>query len=337
MSITKKHLAQLEGETGTASTWSHRGYAKTLEQETVDALTAAGYEAYNVTSDNYDSLEADLNTDFAGMGLDPADSYVIVISGEAPGESSASHGSSISPEIDLEKPPEVGNSSFKYIYRDKTYYMRYVTVTTTDNDGLTKTSAFAMQEVDYLGSVIGNVFITAVTALVDEMIEEIPIGTIASIFTDIPDEEVYVELAPGTLVIIATTEWTLEFIQVWDENTGEWVNAQYSERTISMMYGAGSMHDPVANKPVPVVEDPVYFTTYSYYYYNSEQRKLFAMQAYDGETVYSDGVYRVDFFPTDQNGNIIYGPEGALFTHVRNVVGATTTITGEFIFFKCAV
>ena len=66
-----------------ASTWSSRS-GKTLEEETVDELTAAGYEAYNVTSENYEALEEALQTDFASMGIDPEGSYIIVISGEEP-------------------------------------------------------------------------------------------------------------------------------------------------------------------------------------------------------------------------------------------------------------
>lgn len=80
--------SQTQGDTDTASTWSRRGSnAKTLEQETVDTLTDAGYEAYNVTTDNFEYLEAELNTDFAGMGLDPNGSYIVVIHGEEQTES----------------------------------------------------------------------------------------------------------------------------------------------------------------------------------------------------------------------------------------------------------
>ena len=49
-------------EAGTYSR-SASGTGKTLEQETVEELTAAGYEAYNVTGDNFDSLEDSLQTD----------------------------------------------------------------------------------------------------------------------------------------------------------------------------------------------------------------------------------------------------------------------------------
>ena len=66
----KAFEAQTAEERGGASTWSSRS-GKTLEEETVDELTAAGYEAYNVTSENYEALEEALQTDFASMGIDP--------------------------------------------------------------------------------------------------------------------------------------------------------------------------------------------------------------------------------------------------------------------------
>ena len=47
----------------------------TPARPTVETLNEAGYEAYNVTADNYDTLEDQLQTDFAEMGLDPNGSY----------------------------------------------------------------------------------------------------------------------------------------------------------------------------------------------------------------------------------------------------------------------
>ena len=74
--------SRANGDTETSSTWSHRNVnAKTLEQETVDTLNNAGYEAYIVTTDNYETLEAELKTDFNAMGLDPNGEYIVVISG----------------------------------------------------------------------------------------------------------------------------------------------------------------------------------------------------------------------------------------------------------------
>ena len=124
---------EMQGDTETASTWSRRGgSAKTLEEETVEALTNAGYEAYNVTAGNYDTLEAQLYTDFGEMGLDPNGSYIVVISGgdgEASGNSAGAN-SRVRPETDLEGPPgSTGNASFEYTQDGTTYTMRYVTVT----------------------------------------------------------------------------------------------------------------------------------------------------------------------------------------------------------------
>ena len=109
----KAFEAQIQGDTESASTWSRRsGKAKTLEQETVDILADAGYEAYNVTADNYEALEEELHTDFADMGLVPEGSYIIVINGEDPAESISSGGTSaynISPNPEIIGPPDGGS------------------------------------------------------------------------------------------------------------------------------------------------------------------------------------------------------------------------------------
>ena len=68
----KAFEAKIAEERDGASTYSRRsGTEKTPEEEAVDELTAAGYEAYNVTPENYYSLEEALHTDFSTLGLDP--------------------------------------------------------------------------------------------------------------------------------------------------------------------------------------------------------------------------------------------------------------------------
>ena len=73
---------QMPNETGNARAYSPRNEEKTPEEETVDALNEAGYEAYHVTEDNYATLENTLKTDFEEMGLDPSCSYIVAISGK---------------------------------------------------------------------------------------------------------------------------------------------------------------------------------------------------------------------------------------------------------------
>ena len=131
----KAFEAEAAEQTGRASTNSRSvgNPGKTLEQETVDTLNATGYEAYNVTSENYETLEKQLQTDFSEMGLDPDCSYIIAISGE---ESSAGNNArGPNPGIVPALPPDGGGSPtlFEHTYNGKTYHMRYVTVVATDD------------------------------------------------------------------------------------------------------------------------------------------------------------------------------------------------------------
>ena len=101
--------------------------ALTLEQETVNELNAAGYEAYNVTSDNYDFIEEELGTDLSSLGITNNGSYIVVISGE---DSTARSGSG---RAIVPQPGDGGaGSSFVYSYEGVNYTMRYVTVTAAE-------------------------------------------------------------------------------------------------------------------------------------------------------------------------------------------------------------
>ena len=127
--------AQTRGETDAASTWSRRGGSeKTLEQETVDTLTNAGYEAYHVTADNYETLEDELKTDFGAMSLDPEGSYIVVIHGEDPGKTASTNSRppSSHPELDQDDTPSGLPST--YTYDDVTYSVRFVTVAYAPKD-----------------------------------------------------------------------------------------------------------------------------------------------------------------------------------------------------------
>lgn len=133
----KAFETQAATENGGASTYARGGSSQTLEQETVEALTDAGYEAYNVTGENYEALEDALNTDFAEMGLDPASSYVVVISGEDPAAQSNPGARVIDPPAYDNLDGETGSdNSFIYQSDGSTYYrMRRITVTAAEDSG----------------------------------------------------------------------------------------------------------------------------------------------------------------------------------------------------------
>lgn len=226
----KAFEAQPQDETNTAATYSRQatGSSKTLEQETVDTLTEVGYEAYNVTADNYTSLEADLNTDFAEMGLDPDGSYIIVISGE--GQNSQSNPNSRSGN----KIEQViggieggGSSNFYYTYGDETYLMRYITVTSATNSNLNKSDSAILFEdsgtnsESYFDKVFRNFLESAIVTAVDTVFQA-PVGSIASCLAVDPDR---VSLPEGVdFWLDANANWIRKYVQVYQESTQIWLS-----------------------------------------------------------------------------------------------------------------
>lgn len=313
---------EMQGDTETASTWSRRGgSAKTLEEETVETLTNAGYEAYNVTAENYDTLEAQLYTDFSQMGLDPNGSYIVVISGED-GETSgnsAGANSRARPEIDIEGPPDGGASSFSYTYNGQSYFMRYATVT---SDTLREGGSYTEKDVDRFAYMLENLFTTGLVALGDAIEDKIPFGTTASLLLDRPDDYVYVELSVNDFSIISYSRWVCEYIQVWDEENQEWVTSQMSEYVTSSAFGAGFVGIPGTITEVATATEAVTRNSFSTLFFDLEKRKAEAMKAYDRYTIYTDCVDRIEFYMGDENGEIIYETEEGsiaepLFVHKR--------------------
>ncbi len=260
-----------------------------------------------------------MQTDFAGMGLNPEGSYIIVVHGEDPTatNSNARTGGDDIVVDDGDLP--AGSSHFEYMYNGSKYYMRYSTVLNTGHDEFEKNSTYIpTEEPSYFATVFGNIFSTALVAAADSATDKYHIGTIASVFFDVPEDHSYTELSPGDFGIYASTTWTCEFIEVWDSLAQKWEPSLCSDYTTSMVYGFGSMRNPLTNKPVPVIYDPIYFNTYSLWYFDVEQRKLFAMKAYERYRVDVDGVGYVNFYVVDETGEIITNPQGELlFRHVR--------------------
>ena len=318
----KAFEAEAVGETATASTYSRSGSSgKTLEQKTVDTLNAAGYEAYNVTSENYDALEAQLQTDFDDMGLDPDGSYIIAIGGE--GTENASSAPGIAPNVFVPVDPGTGggDGSFTYTYNGATYRMRYVTVTPDTNpSGMQVKSSYIFHEESFAQSVSGNIFNTAITTTIDSASPGgIPLGTIASILFDVPDDYIYVDLNLEDIELRAHTVWTYNFIQVWNEYDQTWDTSQCSEYTTSGVWRIDSVYDPATGKPIPVPPEPEYATHYSHIYFDKEQRCLAAMRAYDHYTISFNCVSSVKFYFSNEAGTVIFNASGEpLFTHYRS-------------------
>ena len=241
---------------------------KTLEEETVDTLNAAGYEAYNVTSANYETLEEQLQTDFADMGLDPDGSYIITISGD---ESSPSNNARLVPgTVPSQAPDGGGPTFFTYTYNGKSYSMRYVTVTTAENG--------------FLGSPYFTINLLENYGVIDTWEDlEIPITIVSAIPKFSWAGDVYSLLTPlilntsprqtNTLDLQTASSWTVKYTQVYNLATGKW-QKRASVEYVKMTYFMGfTYYSSEVNDYVKELFTDRYATVYSELYNDTEKMK----------------------------------------------------------------
>ena len=311
--------AQAQGSTRSVSANSRSG-GKTLEEETVDALTEAGYEAYNVTAGNYDTLETQLQTDFAAMGLDPEGSYIIVIHGEPEGSETNGNSRMIDPPTEEDFDGPGGYAHFEYLYNGNIYWMRYVTVIATGWDTRTVTQTVTPTNPDVVSYFLNNLFSSFVAATVDKLFDELPLGSTALLLLSAPDDYIFADIPPGMPTIRATTNWNSSFIQVLDEEYQRWTTAHSSEYTITEVVCIRTL---ATGEGVPVTQksQPKLIYNYSRFYFDEEERKQMAMEAYDDYTVYCDTVQHVYLYLGTADGEILFETEGEpLLVHHRKLI-----------------
>lgn len=292
-----------------------------LEQETVDALNAAGYEAYHVTASNYACLEDQMKTDFSQLGLDPDCSYIVTVSGE---ETGAVTPPNSGVGTNGYKPPaydnlDDGSSSFLYTYNGATYYMRYVIVTASSDSSLRVHTTYSLTKIDNKPNVLGDVLSTCLSMALDKVGEKIPIGTILTLLGGwIPKEDNgnLVTLQADDITIIAETVWTRHYIQIWNPAYSMWHTVQGSEYANSLAYCAGTAYNAKTNRPVPVIGDPQTNTTYSYKYNDLTQRKIDAVQAYLTQSPTYTFTGDLGFYLVKSTGEINFNvTQDPLFVH----------------------
>lgn len=321
----KKSFKNLDDNAnGTSSTWSRReNNDVTLELETVDELTNYGYEAYNVTADNYDELERILKTDLDSVCLNREASYIVVISGEDQANSSDSArigGSGFNPSLG----DDVSGSYFEYTHNGTTYRMRYLTITSSsDATNLVSTSLYTLQPNDWAGDLIMSLFDAFLVTVIDGTVSgytgvPVPFASIGQLIFGAVDDDNYIELEPDTLSVHSSTVWTLHCIQVYDASEKEWKISQVSAYADSKARCAGYIYDPDTH--TSEWEDGVESTNvrYSLLYNNLNQRQINAAVAFSLGTVANDKTGDIDFYLGNSSGEILYQSEdGPLFTHIE--------------------
>ena len=263
-----------------SSTYSMRSVQSKDEliQETVNTLNSAGYEAYHVTSNNYDSLEAQMRTDFADMGLDPDGSYIIVISGEDPDD--ASSNSRAKPILPAPDPGEDEDQTFVYTYEGKYYTMRYVTVLANDNltnNGYRKSDSVEIE--DHFGSTLfSNIADTVISMFLDDISENLYLGTLLSIM-GLSTEYEY-KTSDSTLAFHAAASWNRTFIQVKNQDANVWFTGSMVEYADIISYASGLAFNMETNTFDQVIKNEEVNRVYSMYYDNTVQQKIQAVIGY---------------------------------------------------------
>lgn len=271
---------------------------KTLEAETVEALNNAGYEAYYVTDDNYDSLETTLQADFSAMGLSKDSSYIVTFGIENPS------GDKI--EIDDGGLGGGSASSFFYEYNGTDYLMRYVTVTAASDAALSQTSAVELNTnelpngVETVCRIIADRTVLGhVWSLLDIIESNLPTG---------------VDTVSNSIIYQACSVWNMQYLQIFDASTAQWLNAASTEYVSQACYVHYTYYDADFNQYLQ--ESAYHFLGNSYAkYYDTDSIKQLATIAFAKDTVYYDYLMTVKYAQDDV----------VVITHQRHLYAGVST------------
>lgn len=217
----KSFATQNSSEPDSPAAYSRQSEAdsKTLEEETVEALNAAGYEAYNVTVSNYETLEETLQTDLTFLGLNPNESYIVVISGEDSSDTAGSNARDSSlPEQDIID--DGGGSTFSYTYNGNTYTMRYLTISPSSSGGTAQTKIMDMLDGFDLGEVLCNALDCYISFELDRRTGMLRLGTVLSL-CGVSTSDVLPEEA-AELDYCVSVSWTRSCVQIYNDGCGIW-------------------------------------------------------------------------------------------------------------------
>lgn len=208
-----------------------------LRHETVNELLDLGYNAYEVTSSTYDTVEENLNTDLSSLGVQKDYSYIIVVGG-TDGNTSSSRGAY--------------DDSYPYQYGGITYRLRSVTITSDNSPEYRQTN-----QVDLLSSKTDAIFSNAINWSISAIASAygVPwyIGTILSIsgLTSVN----FVSPKDTTANFYAGTSWVRTFRQVWDENYNTWVPGSCVEKVEQICYVHGLKYSTDLHRYDPYTSD----------------------------------------------------------------------------------
>ncbi|MBO5323032.1 MAG: hypothetical protein J6A88_02895 [Oscillospiraceae bacterium] len=324
----KAFAAESANECETAAAYSRSSSSgnDSLVQETVDTLNAAGYEAYNVTSSNYDALETELKTDFASMGLDPNGSYIIVIEDEDDTNSNNPNSRVGNlPAYDLVDPGDSTNK-FRYTYEGVEYRLRRIYLTAATESDLRISTKFEFSKIrnisDYVADILGTTLSLGIDAIANKYVPGLPLSSILGLMVDWATDDPLSILDPEDVIMYAATCWTRDYFQVKNTANDTWYTAHYVSYAVSSARCVGGyVYNPDTNSYVFAggIEHSV--TTYSTCYDDMERRKSNAVQAFLGGYTNYCCTGDINFYLINDSGVVNFnGDTDPLFTHKETSV-----------------
>ena len=237
-----------------------------IKQDTLDQLREAGYLAYDVNPDNFDSVAEELKTDLRQMDLDPNGSYIIVISGEEEPQENTASPAYIPPEI------EDDTDGFDYTYNGTTYRLQYMIVSNGGDEVLAR-----MASKNLNSDAIHKGIDTLITLYLDS-ITPVPIGTLASLL-GISYNDACAD-STGSLTFHGAAQWTRRYINVWSDYDQMWVRGARVEYAEVRSYCSGYLCNLSNGNLQQYIGPEKLDMVYSDYYYDYEQQKIEAVLGY---------------------------------------------------------
>lgn len=245
-----------------------------IQAEAVEELKKAGYDAYDVNPQTFDSVGELLNTDLTEAGLSEDGAYLIVLNEE----------SFIYPDAATSDP-------FTHTYNGTTYNLRWMTVRASDDPAFEK---YTYKNVlnDNSRDVIMNCLDAALGIYVGAIWE--PLGTVSSILgLSISD---FWSSYDAYLIYNATSTWTRRYTQVWDNYYGAWAFGCFVEEVEAASYFNGWYYNSSSHSKQQLVTPTVYRTIYSDKFDDWDWRKNYAVLGYLYSDPYGDITDDVEYY-----------------------------------------
>lgn len=246
-----------------------------IQNETVDQLKVLGHLAYSVTTDTYDSIQNELETDLSQLGLERGRNYIIIV-----GNGSNSTAATRATE----------SGWYYYPYEGVMYKMRTLTITAADDPYMAKADY-----ADLINTKERQLIIDCLDTLISVGLDAMcaGLGTVASICglsidMILPDQNC-------TMLFHAATNRTEIHTQVWSEAYNQWRTGAYVEQAYCSYYISGHYYSADSNTMEAFPQDISSKTLYSEYYFNSNWTNNMAAQYFDSTYQIADTVGSVPY------------------------------------------